>query len=153
MTHPSEFMRSVETTHPEASSTKPGYVLRRVDMPYEVIGELNHNPRDDGLVHRLADPNASNDPSCEFAAGIYRMEPGWRHPLHLHRSSAELYYVLDGVASFTLGDDTFEAAKGHSLYIPAGMPHAISSGDEPMELLYAFAVPDLAGIGTVWLEE
>jgi quercetin dioxygenase-like cupin family protein len=152
MSHPSEFMRRITTTHPEASSDKPGYVLRRADMPFEVISDLNHNPNDDGLVHRLADPDASSDPTCEFAAGIYRMEPGWRHPLHLHRSSAELYYVLDGVAIFTLGDETFEAARGDSLYIPAGMPHAISSGDEEMELLYAFAVPDLGGIGTVWLE-
>jgi len=153
MTHPSEAMRPVATTHPEASSTKPGYLLHRSDLPWEDIAGLNHNPHDQGLVHRLADPDASADPTSEFAAGIYRMEPGWRHPLHLHRASAELYYVLEGTATFTLGDETFEATKGDSLYIPAGMPHAISSTDESMELLYAFAVPNLAAIATVWLKD
>lgn len=153
MSHPSTHMRRITTSHPEASSTKPGYLLRRAEMDWEVISDLNHNPNDQGLTHRLADPDASADPTSEFAAGIYRMEPGWRHPLHLHRASAELYYVVEGTATFTLGDETFQAGKGDSLYIPAGMPHAITSDDESMELLYSFAVPDLARIGTVWLED
>jgi quercetin dioxygenase-like cupin family protein len=122
-------------------------------MTWEVISDLNGNTNDDGVVHRLADPDASDDPTVEFAAGIYRIEPGWRHPLHLHRASAELYYVVEGSALFTVGDETFVASKGDALYIPAGMPHAIGSGNEPMELLYAFAVPNLAAIGTEWLED
>ncbi|GGM18024.1 MULTISPECIES: dimethylsulfonioproprionate lyase family protein [Micromonospora] len=132
--------------------TRAGFVLHRADLAYELISALNHNPDDEGLVHRLVDRQVTGDPDCEFLTGVYRMEPGMRHPPHLHAASAEFYYVLSGTALFRLADEQFEAGPGTAMYIPAGVAHAIETGDaDGMELLYAFSTPDLQGIGTRWL--
>ena len=136
-----------------ADGSRAGYVLHRADLVYEVISDLNKNPHDEGFVHRLADRDLTGDPDCEFAVGVYRMAPGMRHPAHLHASSAEFYYVLSGTALFTIGAESFTAGAGTAMYIPPGTPHAISTDESEMELIYSFHVPDLAGIGTVWLDE
>jgi mannose-6-phosphate isomerase-like protein (cupin superfamily) len=117
-----------------------------------MIAALNQNPDDEGLVHRLVDRQLLDDPDCEFLTGIYRMEPGMKHPLHLHATSAEFYYVLSGRALFTVASERFEAGPGTAMYIPAGTAHAIETGtSDSMELLYSFSTPDLSAIGTEWL--
>ena len=141
----------VGSQHPGATNSKPGYLLRRQDLAWEVISQLNLNPADEGLVQRLAGRSISNDPTDEFNIGIYRMTSGMKHPLHAHASSAEFYYVLDGEAHFTVGDHTAVSGTGTAIYIPAGMPHAIKSVEgQEMELLYFFSNPDIAAVGTRW---
>ncbi|MFI7024186.1 dimethylsulfonioproprionate lyase family protein [Micromonospora sp. NPDC049900] len=133
-------------------TSRPAFVVRRDALEYELISALNHNPDDEGLVHRLVDRDTTGDPECEFLTGVYRMEPGMTHPLHLHADSAEFYYVLSGTARFTLADEEFEAGPGTAMYIPAGVAHAIETGSaDGMELVYSFSTPDLRGIGTRWL--
>ena len=138
---------------PDSRSTTPNgrsaFVVRREDLEYELISSLNHNPHDEGTVHRLVDRQVLGDPDCEFLTGVYRMEPGMKHPLHLHADSAEFYYVLSGTALFTVAGERFEAGQGTAMYIPAGTAHAIETGNaDTMELLYSFSTPDLSGIGT-----
>lgn len=132
---------------------RPAFVVHRDELEYELISALNHNPDDEGLVHRLVDRQRVDDPECEFLTGVYRMEPGMKHPLHLHADSAEFYYVLSGTALFRVADEQFEAGPGTAMYIPAGVAHAIETGSaDSMELLYSFSTPDLGGIGTRWLK-
>lgn len=145
----------IDSAHPHAGNHKPGYVVVRGDHPYEVISDLNGHAADQGWVHRLSDRTLTGDDTGELNIGIYRMDAGMVHPLHLHAESAEFYYVLCGAARFTLGDEELTAGVGTGMYIPPGMPHAISADagtdDAVMELLYVFSNPDLAGIGTRWL--
>lgn len=137
---------------PGAQTPRPAFTVRRDELEYELISALNHNPDDEGLVHRLVDRELTGDPECEFLTGVYRMEPGMKHPLHLHAASAEFYYVLSGTALFTVAEGQFEAGPGTAMYIPAGVAHAIATGStDGMELLYSFSTPDLQGIGTRWL--
>lgn len=146
--------RLAQTTHPQATNEKDGYLVVRADHPYEAIASLNGHAPDQGWVHRLSDRLLTGDPTGEFNLGVYRMDPGMVHPLHLHAAAAEFYYVLRGVARFTLGDEQLVAGPDTGMYIPRGMPHAIAadSGEsEPMELLYVFSNPDLDGIDTRWL--
>lgn len=44
-------------------------------------------------------------------------------PLHVHRSVEEAFYVLDGVLSLFVGDESAELAAGDSLVAPRGTPH------------------------------
>lgn len=135
-----------------APHPRTAFVVHRDELTYELISALNHNPNDEGLVHRLVDRQRTDDPECEFLTGVYRMEPGMKHPLHLHADSAEFYYVLSGTALFTIADEQFEARSGTAMYIPAGVAHAIETGSaDTMELIYSFSTPDLQGIGTRWL--
>ncbi|CAG9622309.1 cupin domain-containing protein [Sutcliffiella rhizosphaerae] len=42
---------------------------------------------------------------------------------HSHEENEELFYVLEGVMTFLIGDNTFEAPKGSFLRIPAKTIH------------------------------
>lgn len=144
----------VQSSHPQAINEKPGYILTRGEHPYEAIHELNGHSCDEGWVHRLSDRLLTGDSTGEFNVGVYRMDPGMSHPLHLHAESAEFYYVLSGQARFTVGDTELTTGTGTAMYIPRGMPHAIATdpaADAAMELLYVFSNPDLSGIATRWL--
>lgn len=49
--------------------------------------------------------------------------PGSAAPLHTHLED-EIFYVLDGVATFALGAEIVEVQKGAVVVIPAGTPHS-----------------------------
>ncbi len=46
-------------------------------------------------------------------------------PLHLHRSEAEVFYVLQGAVAAYAGDAESRLEEGSAVYLPAARPHAI----------------------------
>ncbi|MFF7475987.1 cupin domain-containing protein [Streptomyces sp. NPDC008092] len=46
---------------------------------------------------------------------------------HLHRNSAELFYLLDGAADVLSGDDVVTAGRGDLVVVPPGRPHAFAA--------------------------
>ncbi|MER6273030.1 cupin domain-containing protein [Streptomyces sp. NPDC001797] len=46
---------------------------------------------------------------------------------HLHRNSAELFYLLDGAADVLSGDDVVTAGRGDLVVVPPGKPHAFAA--------------------------
>lgn len=48
-------------------------------------------------------------------------------PLHLHRNTAETFFVLDGTFEFTLGDEHASLEPGYFVLVPPGMPHTFSN--------------------------
>ncbi|WP_217547592.1 cupin domain-containing protein [Streptomyces sp. GbtcB6] len=46
---------------------------------------------------------------------------------HLHRNSAEMFYLLDGAADLLSGDDVVTAERGDLIVIPPGAPHAFAA--------------------------
>ncbi|WP_416979531.1 cupin domain-containing protein [Streptomyces sp. T028] len=46
---------------------------------------------------------------------------------HLHRNSAEMFYLLDGAAEVLSGDDVVTAERGDLVIVPPGRPHAFSA--------------------------
>ena len=44
-------------------------------------------------------------------------------PLHSHSLEDEIWYVLEGKITFTIGDRTLEAGPGTFAYIPRNTPH------------------------------
>lgn len=57
-----------------------------------------------------------------------------------HSSGGDaLVYILDGQAKITVGDDDFSVAKGQSIVMPAGIPHALLAEEKfKMLLLVVF---------------
>ena len=47
-------------------------------------------------------------------------------PMHIHRSEAEIFYVLDGEVTAWSGDDVIQLELGSAVYLPPNQPHAIS---------------------------
>jgi quercetin dioxygenase-like cupin family protein len=49
-------------------------------------------------------------------------------PLHLHRTTDEAFYVLEGTFCFQVGDRTLEAPAGTFVFVPTGLEHAFWNG-------------------------
>jgi mannose-6-phosphate isomerase-like protein (cupin superfamily) len=62
---------------------------------------------------------------------------------HRHAQHDECFYVVSGVATFTVGDTSYHAAAGTLVVVPPGAPHTFANrSDEPVVLLNTFT-PDL----------
>ncbi|MBC2710202.1 MAG: cupin domain-containing protein [Desulfosarcina sp.] len=62
---------------------------------------------------------------------------------HLHKGYDEVYYVLSGNGTITMDKDDYALKPGAVVTIPAGMPHALSSGtDAPLEFII-FGTPPM----------
>lgn len=144
-------VESAEATHPSAFNAQPGAVSRRATTPWENIVDLHKQTVDQGTVQRLLDQDVLGDPNCEFAVGIYRLEPHQLHPLHLHTSAAEFYFVVSGRARFTVGDRVIDGTPGTAIYLPIGLPHAVQTDDDPVEVLYGFTPADITALGTTFI--
>jgi quercetin dioxygenase-like cupin family protein len=60
-------------------------------------------------------------------------------PPHVHRGREEMFFVLDGVAEFTLGDDVIDAHAGSAIFIPRGVVQGFKAG--PDARMLAFVTP------------
>lgn len=60
-------------------------------------------------------------------------------PLHYHYTQDEWWYILEGEFLFKVGDETFTAKKGDSVFGPRMVPHAFAkTNDGPARLMMAF---------------
>lgn len=75
-----------------------------------------------------------DDGAPNFALRKFSMGEGGGMPLHTNRVKHE-QYVLAGRARIRIGDDVHEVAPGHTLYIPAGVPHSYDVVEAPFEFL------------------
>jgi mannose-6-phosphate isomerase-like protein (cupin superfamily) len=75
--------------------------------------------------------------------------PGSGPTMHAH-PYAEVFVILEGQATFTVGDEVIEATAGHILIAPAGVPHKfVSTGDGPLRQIDIHANDRFV---TEWLE-
>jgi quercetin dioxygenase-like cupin family protein len=76
------------------------------------------------------------------------MAPGAGPGLHRHPYE-ETFLVLEGEATFTLGEETIVARAGDFLIAPPGVPHAFkNTGDGPLHSIDVHASPTF---DTEWL--
>lgn len=71
---------------------------------------------------------------------VYGLNAGQEQVVHSHPDSDKVYFVLDGVARFQIGDESREVGSGFAVWAPAGKPHAVhNAGPEPLSLLVFMA--------------
>ncbi|MFE9613393.1 cupin domain-containing protein [Streptomyces sp. NPDC006012] len=76
-------------------------------------------------VRLLADSSATGGALSTVRVTLARGADGARP--HLHRNSAELFYVLDGAADLLSGDDVVTAGRGDLVVVPPDKPHAFAA--------------------------
>jgi mannose-6-phosphate isomerase-like protein (cupin superfamily) len=54
----------------------------------------------------------------------------------------EIYLVVSGRASVTVGEETTYVARGSVVYVPAKMPHRFPHITEELQVLVVFAPPE-----------
>lgn len=62
--------------------------------------------------------------------------PNFEGPLHVHHREEEGFYILEGSATFQIGDQTVEAKPGDYLLGPRDIPHKFDTGPEGCRMLF-----------------
>ncbi len=71
---------------------------------------------------------------------LVNVRPCCEVPTHVHNDEEQVYYVLRGHGTVTLGQERCAVGPGHAVYIPLGTQHGVSN-DSPTELLeYLYVV-------------
>jgi quercetin dioxygenase-like cupin family protein len=62
--------------------------------------------------------------------------PNCAAPLHVHRNEDEGFWILEGSATFEVGDQTTEARAGDYLFGPRDIPHRFTTGPDGCRMLF-----------------
>ena len=70
--------------------------------------------------------------------GINRWHSGLEGPPHFHDSKEQIFYVLNGTATITVGRDAYRVRPGDLIYVPRGTMHrtVVDAGKELVYLLF-----------------
>lgn len=80
---------------------------------------------DGSTVRELMHPAVHGNRNQSLAEAM--VPPGMATALHLHRASEELYSILEGEGTMTLGAETFPVAAGDTVCIPPGTLHRVEN--------------------------
>lgn len=64
------------------------------------------------------------------------LKAGFYLGMHLHRKHTEIFYILEGEIEFRTDKESFLAAAGTVVYLPAGTPHAAKSSTGGRMLMF-----------------
>lgn len=88
----------------------------------------------------LAEIKVSADETGGFVSIIEITEPpnpdGTPGPLHVHHNDHEGFWLLEGDATFDVGDTTIEARAGDFVFGPRGIPHRYTVGKDGCRMLF-----------------
>lgn len=70
--------------------------------------------------------------------------------LHYHTKADELFYVVSGTGSATLGDVDHRIGKGDVIFIPVGLDHEMNADNGPLVLLEFKDLPGLDEEFRIW---
>ncbi|GAB2875672.1 cupin domain-containing protein [Streptomyces deserti] len=76
-------------------------------------------------VKLLADSSATGGALSTVRVSLTEGADGARP--HLHRGSAEMFFLLDGALEVLCGDDIVTAGPGDLVVVPPGKPHAFAA--------------------------
>jgi len=62
--------------------------------------------------------------------------PGVEAPLHVHYRDDEGFWILEGNATFEVGETTIEAGAGDYVFGPRNIPHCYRVGDQGCRMLF-----------------
>jgi len=74
--------------------------------------------------------------STAGAVEVIAYEGPLQPPPHVHREREEVFYVLEGEFTFTLGDKEFPAGAGSLAFIPRGTRHGFRTQGSGRALLF-----------------
>ncbi|APU41378.1 cupin domain-containing protein [Streptomyces sp. NPDC056254] len=76
-----------------------------------------------------------------MSVGLYALDAGQTDPQRPHGQD-EVYFVVSGRASITVGDETTTVARGSVVYVPAGVPHKFHHITEDLKVMVVFSPPE-----------
>lgn len=90
--------------------------------------------KDGSRIRELMHPAKHASRAQSLAEAV--VDPGATTALHRHRTSEELYYILEGTGRMTLGSREFAVAAGDTICIAPATAHRIrNTGSGPLRIL------------------
>lgn len=85
---------------------------------------------------------SSHDTAGKWSLLEYLAPPKFAGPpLHWHKKTNEVFYVLAGNVTFRLGDEVFTGEPDAMVYIPKGVLHTFSNGQDKPARFLMFVTP------------
>ncbi|MGW7514700.1 cupin domain-containing protein [Streptomyces sp. NPDC054796] len=76
-----------------------------------------------------------------MSVGLYALDKGSTDPQQPHKQD-EVYFVVSGRGSLTVGTETTHVARGSVVYVPAGVPHKFHHISEDLRVMVVFSPPE-----------
>ncbi|GGU27414.1 hypothetical protein GCM10010274_12560 [Streptomyces lavendofoliae] len=76
-----------------------------------------------------------------MSVGLYALDAGQLDPQQPHKED-EVYFVVSGRASITVGTETTQVGRGSVVYVPAGVPHKFHHITEDLRVMVVFSPPE-----------
>jgi mannose-6-phosphate isomerase-like protein (cupin superfamily) len=94
--------------------------------------------KDRSEIRELMHPAVHGNQALSLAEAT--VQPGARTALHRHGATEEIYHVVEGAGTMTLGADAFGIAAGDTVCIAPGTPHCVeNTGTGALRILCACA--------------
>lgn len=78
------------------------------------------------------------------------LPPGYETPLHVKSKEEDMYYVLEGELTFTVGDKIIQGKAGTFIFVPRHIKHKFKvEGSSPAKVLFMFTP---AGVEQFFIE-
>jgi quercetin dioxygenase-like cupin family protein len=103
---------------------------------------------DQGVTRILFEKQVNGSPDLFVA--VFSMDRHQVHPRHSHPNVGEMYFVVAGSCTISLGEDRRHCRAGTAVYIPAGVKHGVTTGDEVCSVMVAFPEGDWSRIEKAW---
>ena len=72
---------------------------------------------------------------------VYGLNPGQEQAGHTHAASDKVYFVLDGVGTFRIGDEERSVGPATAVLAPAGVTHAVRNAGPSRLAVLVFMAP------------
>ena len=72
---------------------------------------------------------------------VYGLSAGQEQNAHAHAASDKVYFVIDGVGRFRIGDEERDLGAGYTVLAPAGASHAVRNPGPGRLMLLVFMAP------------
>ncbi|MGW7095389.1 cupin domain-containing protein [Streptomyces sp. NPDC054874] len=76
-----------------------------------------------------------------MSVGLYALDAGELDPQQPHQQD-EVYFVVSGRASITVGMETTQVGRGSVVYVPAGVDHRFHHITEDLRVMVVFSPPE-----------
>jgi len=81
-----------------------------------------------------------------MSAAVETIMPGKKIPLHIHKNSEELIYILRGEGLETLGSTSSPVRKGDLVVVTPGTVHGLeNTGNEPIKFFFVYNTNEMMG--------
>lgn len=96
----------------------------------------------DGLTRVDLFANPDSTPGTPVALSTMTIQPGAVVPEHVHETSAELIYLIEGGGTVTIDGVAYPLTAGSTIYIPAATPHSYTNdGTTVTRVVQVYAGP------------